>query len=147
MKAGDKANVKKFRKKTYMNGKAAWKNARKYAANRTETLKLMGIYYWLDEKQKKALEWWRKAVKTGYRLRARTELARTYLEIGKRLREEKSKFQKLNGIQADGYLKKAERLFRKMNLERDLRDLSEIKKVSVENGLDQYIVIEPKHRS
>jgi len=123
------------------------KNASKYAPNRTETLKLMGVYYWLTGRQKKALNWWGKALETAYRLRARTELSRTYLEIGKRLQEEKSKFQKWNGIHADRYLEKAERLFRKMGLERDLRDLNRSRQLPMENGLDRYIVIEPDNQS
>jgi tetratricopeptide (TPR) repeat protein len=147
IEANDKENTNKFQRKAYKLGEASLKNASKYAPNRTETLKLMGVYYWLTGRQKKALNWWGKALETAYRLRARTELSRTYLEIGKRLHEEKSKFQEWNGIHADKYLEKAERLFRKMGLERDLRDLNRIRQLPMENGLDRYIVIEPDNQS
>jgi hypothetical protein len=98
----------------------------KVASDKTETFKLMGVYYWHIGKQKKAITWWGKSIRIGKELGARTELSRTYMEVGKRLLEKKSKFQQLNGIQAGEYLEKARVLFQEMELEWDLEELDKI---------------------
>jgi hypothetical protein len=46
--------------------------------------------------------------------------------VGKRLLETGTKYKKLNGIDAKGYLEKAAVLFEEMGLERDLDNLKEI---------------------
>ena len=78
------------------------------------------------EKQGKALKWWDKAIKEGERLGARPDLSRTYFEVGKRLLEPQSKYKKLNGIDAKGYLEKARVMFEEMGLEHDLDELDRI---------------------
>jgi class 3 adenylate cyclase/tetratricopeptide (TPR) repeat protein len=125
--ANEQAKIVQFRKEAYHSGKAAVKNSLKFAADRTEVFKLMGLYYWLIGKQKRALIWWNKSIKTGEQLGARSELARTYMEVGKRLQEQKSKHEQLNGIQAQEYLGKARALFQEMELEWDLEQLDKIK--------------------
>lgn len=123
----DKSNIPQFRRKAYQSGKAAIKNSMKYAANKTEAFKLMGVYFWLIGKQDNALVWWDKSSNVGEQLGALPELARTYLEVGKRFLEKKSKFRELNGIQAEEFLEKAEALFEEMDLEWDLEELDTIK--------------------
>jgi hypothetical protein len=90
--SNNKTKISPFRKKAYRSGKALVKNSRKYAAGKTEAFKLTGVYYWLIGKQKKALAWWNKSIRMGEHLRARPELARTYMEVGKRLLEKKNKY-------------------------------------------------------
>ncbi len=51
------------------------------------------------------------------KLGARPDLSRTYMEVGKRLQEQKTKYKHLNGITADEYLDKAEKLFQEMDLQ------------------------------
>jgi len=87
----------------------------------------MGDYYWLVGKQRKALKWWDKSIKEGERLGARPDLSRTYMEVGKRLLEPKSKYRELNGISAKEYLEKAETLFEDMDLEWDLEQLERVR--------------------
>lgn len=62
----------------------------------------------------------------GERLGARLELSRTYMEIGKRFLEEKSKYDELDGISANEYLEKARILFEEMDLQWDLDELDKI---------------------
>ncbi len=116
------------RKLAYFHGRAAVKHAMKYAADRTEAFKLLGVYYWLINKQKKALKWWDKSIRTGEHLGARPELARTYMEVGKRLLEKKSKYRELNGISAEAYLEKARTLFQEMDLQWDLEELEKVER-------------------
>jgi hypothetical protein len=126
IQAGDKIKIKELRRKAHRSGTAAVKTAVKFAPNRTETFRLIGVYYWLIGKQKKALIWWNKSIKVGEQLGARPELARTYMEAGKRLPEQKSKYEQLNGIPAKEYLEKARALFQEMELEWDLEQLDKI---------------------
>jgi len=86
----------------------------------------MGEYYWLINKQKKALKWWDKAIKKGEELGARPDLSRTYFEVGKRLLEPDSKYKELNNISADEYLEKAKTMFQEMNLQYDLDELDKV---------------------
>ena len=88
---------------------------------------MVGQYYWLISKQKKAVQCWKRAIEEGERLGARPDLARTYMEIGKRLLEEKSKYKELNGISAEEYLEKARNMFEEMDLQWDLDELEKVK--------------------
>jgi tetratricopeptide (TPR) repeat protein len=125
--SNNKSRGSQLQKKAYRSGKAVVKNSMKVAGDKTEAFKLMGVYYWLAGEQKKALAWLNKSIKIGEQLGARPELARTYMEVGKRLLEKKSSSTRLNGISAEEYLGKAEALFKKMNLDWDLEELDKIK--------------------
>lgn len=121
------SHISQLLKRASQSGKAALRNSRKYAPYRTKIFRLMGRYYWLIGKQLKALKWWDKSIKEGERLGARPDLSRTYFEVGKRLLEPQSKYKQLNGIDAKGYLEKAEILFKDMGLEKDLDDLERVR--------------------
>jgi class 3 adenylate cyclase/tetratricopeptide (TPR) repeat protein len=125
---GNKSASIEYRKKAVKSGKKLLKAAIKVAQHRTEAYKLKGLYYWITNKQRSALNWWQKAIEAGESLDARLELSRTYYEIGKRLLEPKSKYKALNGITATAYLEKARELFKKMNLQWDLDELNKILK-------------------
>jgi hypothetical protein len=71
-------------------------------------------------KQKKAHRSWSQSIREAKGLGARTELARTYWEIGKRLIDGASRFQELDGIRADEYIEMAKALFKEIGLEHDL---------------------------
>lgn len=124
--AGDKREINKRCKNASRSGKKMLKNARKVACDLTEALKLMGIYFWTIDRQKKALMYWNKSIKEGERLGAHLELSRTYFEIGKRLSESKSKYNELQGIKTKEFLKMARSLFEKLSLHRDLYEFDRI---------------------
>jgi class 3 adenylate cyclase/tetratricopeptide (TPR) repeat protein len=126
IKAGDKIEISKYRKRTILSGRKAVKISRKYAPMRTEVLRQMGTYYWLIGKKKKAIKWWGRSIEEGECLGARLELSRTYFEIGKRLLEEKSKYQELKGVKTEEYLGKARSMFKEMDLQWDLDQLERI---------------------
>lgn len=100
--------------------------SKKIALYRTWIFRLIGEYYWLIGKQKKAIKWWDKSIQQGERLGARPDLSRTYFEIGKRLLEPQSKYKELKGINSQSYLEKARIMFEEMGLERDLDELDRI---------------------
>ena len=121
-------DIYKLRRSALRSGKLALSYTRKkVATERTESFKLMGIYYWLMNKQKKALRWWRRSIQEGERLGAKIELSRTYFEIGRRLLEPKSKYKELDGIKAWDYLDKARDMFEEMGLQWDLDELEKLK--------------------
>ena len=120
------SDVVEYKKQAYESGKAAVGNSNKYAPYRTKILRMMGLYYWLINSQKRAVKWWGKSIQEGERLGARPDLSRTYFEVGKRLLEPQSKYKELKGIDARGYLEKARIMFEEMGLERDLDELERI---------------------
>jgi serine/threonine protein kinase/tetratricopeptide (TPR) repeat protein len=127
IKSNEESKISKLRKKTNKSGKAAIKNAKKYAANKTEVFRYRGVYYWLVGKQKKAIGWWRKSINIGKELKALPELARTYMEIGKRLMEKKSKFNEMDGKEYKWYLNESEKIFKKLDLEWDIEEFSKLR--------------------
>jgi hypothetical protein len=72
------------------------------------------------------VKFWLKAITESKRVAARPDLARTYMEIGKRFLEDKSKYKALNGIGVEEYLEKAKELFLAMDLQWDLDALEKI---------------------
>ena len=124
---GSKAQSLQQQKTAFGFAKEAVRASKKYAPYRTWILRLMGDYYWVVGKQRKALKWWDRSIKEGERLGARPDLSRTYFEVGRRLLEPQSKYKQLNGIDGKGYLEKAEILFKEMGLERDLEDLERVR--------------------
>jgi tetratricopeptide (TPR) repeat protein len=123
----DKVKIKKYRSKAISAGMKSQKIANKYSFTKTETLKLIGTYYWIIGKQRKAMKWWHTAISEGQRMNYRLELSRTYFEVGKRLLEPKSKYKELDGIKADDYLEKARAMFVEMDLQWDLDELEKLK--------------------
>ena len=90
---------------------------------RPEALRLVGLYYWLIDNQSKGVKWWKRSIEEGNQLGLRPDLARTYMEIGIRFLEKKSKYKELNGISAKEYLEKARTMFKEMDLQWDLDEL------------------------
>ncbi|MCK4830508.1 hypothetical protein KA005_83090 [bacterium] len=121
-----KTNLSNLKKNAFISGKSAIKNSMKFAPNKPEVFRLMGLYYWLTGRQKEALKWWDKSINIGNYLGARPELARTFMELGKRLLEEKSKLRQWQGIEAEEYLNKARVIFEEMELNYDLQELEKI---------------------
>lgn len=117
------SDISIFSKKTIASGKVALKNSKNFAGDRIEIYRLFGRYYWLINKQKKAIKWWEKSIIFGDESCGRLELSRTYFEAGKRLSEKKSKFRELNNITSNEYLSKAKAMFEVMDLEWDLEEL------------------------
>ena len=139
--SGNPSAVKALQKKAYFSGKAAVRNSRKYAPYRPKILRYMGRYYWLSGQQSKAVKWWNKAIKEGKRLNARPELARTYFEIGKRLLEPGAKHTEVNEIGTEGYLKKANMMFRDMDLQQDQNELDKVTPLNTLTG--EVKIIDP----
>ena len=123
---GVRKESNKYKRKARKSAGKLLKVAKKVALIRTESYRLMGVYCWLVENQQEALKWWRKSIDEGERLRAKHELSRTYLEVGKHLLEARSKYKKLNEISADEYLEKARLLFEEMDLQWDLDKLHQL---------------------
>ena len=123
---GDQSRSIEFSQQAAKSSRMLLRVSRKAAQHRTESYKLAGVYYWLTNKQKKALKWWHKAIEEGERLGARLELSRAYFEVGKRLVEPKSDYRMLDGIKAEDYLERARVLFEEMDLQWDLDELSRV---------------------
>lgn len=115
---------RKYRKIAQNSGKEAMRNLSKYACNKTEIFRLKGIYFWLLGEQNKAVAWWKESINAGKDLGDRVELARTYMEIGRRFLEKKSNVRELYGLSSENYLDEARKVFEELNLLWDLEELS-----------------------
>ena len=124
--SNNKATIFEFKSRAGNSSKRLLLNANKSARIRTRALRLLGQYYWLISKQSKAVKFWKKSILAGKELVQRPDLARTYMEIGKRFLEEKSKYKELNGITASEYLQKARTMFQEIDLQWDLDELDKI---------------------
>ncbi len=127
---GNTPDISRYKKAALESGRKAYNNSKKFAGDRIEIYKLMGTYYWLINKQKKALKWWDRSIKFGEESGGRLELSRTFMEVGKRLLEPKSKYDKLNDVTAEEYLDKARTMFEEMDLQWDLNELEKAKSPS-----------------
>lgn len=88
----------------------------KWAGDRTEAFRLMGVYYWILDNQKQAPFGWGKNIRKGERIGVRLELSRTYMEVGRRLLEKESKYTEVNGLKAEDYLDQTRKHFLEMDL-------------------------------
>jgi len=119
----DRLNILKYKKRAFNSINKTLKTAKKYAPDKVEALKLTGTFFWLINKQKKALKYWVQSISEGKKMGSSLELSRTYFEVGKRLFERKSNFSELNKIKRNDYLLKARTAFKAMDLQQDLKDL------------------------
>jgi len=94
------------------------KRTRPIACDRTEAFRLMGCYYDLIGKKRKALAWYRRGVREGNALGARPELARLYMHLG--LFQLKHNIDRKDKVTTNACIDKALLLFNEMNLEWDL---------------------------
>ncbi|MGV7224518.1 MAG: adenylate/guanylate cyclase domain-containing protein, partial [Nitrospinales bacterium] len=101
LRSSNKPDFAKYRQHARKSCKNVLKNSKKYAPLRSAVFRLTGTFYWLINKQNKAVKYWQQAISEGERVGARPDLARTYMEIGKRFLENKSKHKKLNGIRVE----------------------------------------------
>ena len=106
--------------------KAALRTAAALAMIRTEVYRFAGSYFWLLGKAKRATRWWEESLREGQRLGARPELARTHVEIARRLLRSAEKTREVAGKPAAAHLEVARRLFVDLDLDRDLARLSEV---------------------
>jgi tetratricopeptide (TPR) repeat protein len=119
-------DLKKYVQQASKSVKKLLRSIKKFAFDRPEALGLIANYYWLIEKQNKAVKFWKEAVEINKRYDLCPSLARTYMEIGKHFLEKKSKYKELNGISAVEYLEKARVMFQEMDLQWDLDELDKI---------------------
>lgn len=123
----DKLLMPKCRKRAYNSCKKEIKNLKNHTIYSIFSLNLFSRYFWLIDQQGKAIKLWKKAIDRAKDFGVESpDLARTYMEIGRRLLEKKSKFKELNGIKAEEYLEKAREMFEKMDMQWDLDELERI---------------------
>ena len=96
--------------------KRALSVTRTVASQRTEALRLAGTSCWLENRRSAAFRYWSRSIRCGEKLGARPELARTWLEVGRRLDSR----QELDGVAGPEYRRRAERAFVELDLCWDL---------------------------
>jgi tetratricopeptide (TPR) repeat protein len=134
IKGGNRAEVSALQRNAFRSCRLLQKVAQKVAYHRTDSYRLTGAYYWMINKQKRALRCWHRAIQEGERLGARPQLARLYFEVGRCLLEEKGKYMKLDGLKGGEYLDKARTLFEEMKIESSLEELGRVTEKGVFSG-------------
>jgi tetratricopeptide (TPR) repeat protein len=93
-----------WRKSAHRSARAALRSAGRVAWRRTEVLRLVGRLHGLDGDGRRALRWLEKSVAAGEALGARPEIARTYAEVSRQLRNPACGQTRFRGLDADGCL-------------------------------------------
>ncbi len=115
--------LQKKGKEALQSGKKAAKVTKRARYNSVELYRYMGLYYWQTHKRNKAFKYWGRSIENGRAMGARPELARTYLEVGRHLLDEKGEKKTFSGLGAEDYLDMARKLFEDMDLTWDLGQL------------------------
>jgi hypothetical protein len=118
--------IHRYRKQALVSCRCMIQGTRKIAYDRPEAYRVMGTCLWLAGRQRAGLQYWKKSISACQQLGARVELARSYMEIGKRLIEPGTRYTSLEGVSGEQYLFKAEMLFLDLGLLWDLRALKGI---------------------
>lgn len=121
----DGGTARRIARRARGHAKAALQTAGRMARIRTETHRHIGSLAWLRGKKRKAAASWTEAIDVGRRLGARPELARTHLEIARRIGGE-SGFA-VAGIGGPAHLEEARRLFAETNLQRELAEVESVR--------------------
>ncbi|HEV7735452.1 MAG TPA: adenylate/guanylate cyclase domain-containing protein [Candidatus Binatia bacterium] len=110
--------------------RAAVRCSRAIARERTPVLRLAGRLEWLLGRHGRAMKHWQESMAEGESLGARPELARTFMEIGRRLLEPDSPVRELGGISATEFLERARAGFEALDLTADLAQLDVVRRAA-----------------
>jgi class 3 adenylate cyclase/tetratricopeptide (TPR) repeat protein len=119
--ASSKNHIQK-RKRLIKATKQLIKQSQKARANLTEAYRLHAIACCFLNKPVAAVKNFKRSIQAGTSYGAKLELSRTYFEIGKFLRDPKSKRERINGMNGTEFLVKAKAMFKEMNLNWDLAE-------------------------
>jgi len=89
--------------------------------------RLLGTYYWIEGKRKRAFSWWKKSIELTEKRMTPIDKARTCFEIGRRMKQAGLKYSSELGMSVEGVLQTAEAVFREYKLEEELAELQKIK--------------------
>jgi len=115
--AGDAGGARRLRSEAGRSARRAARIAKRVSWERTEIARLVGRYHWLCGRADTALEWWGRSIASGRALGARPELARTCLEIDRRLSERADREWDLLGAGPAAYRREGERLAAELGLD------------------------------
>ncbi len=117
------SDILQLRTAAYRSTKEAVQVSKRYAPFRTWILRLMGDYYWLVGRQRKAMKWYGKSIKeVSGSGQGRICLARTW-KWGKAPARTAQQIQRTGRLNAKAYLEKAEIIVPRNGLENDLDEL------------------------
>jgi hypothetical protein len=125
--AGDRRAIHAAAGRTKKAGREAVKVSRKLGRMRTEAFRLVGLYYWLVGRRKWAARCWLQSIQEGERLQAKPELARTYMEVGRRMAGPPQLVGNMRATDAAACLQKGRALLSEMGLEWDLEHLDVVR--------------------
>lgn len=125
VEAGKKNGHRLVRKETRRICREIIALTRRMSHERVEAFRLIGYFHFYSEKYATARKWLRKSIESGKKMGATVELARGYMVLGQLLTDPKCRYRLSNGMDGDGYLRKAAEQFRQFDLTWDLNRLEQ----------------------
>lgn len=122
---GERGRIAALRRRAKLDMKAAARTASVLAMIRTETYRHIGTIHWLLEDKRRAVRWWELSLGEGERLGALPELARTHLEVSRRISTGGGKPVAVARRDAESHREIAVRLLTGLGLTVELRSLLE----------------------
>jgi hypothetical protein len=107
---------KQLRKEIRKTARKSLRVVAKAAFEKVENYRLLGTYYWIIQRHRKALKWWEKAIETAEALGAKIELANTLEEVAGRLSEPGSKYETFKGESPEILKQRAEALIKEIGI-------------------------------
>jgi tetratricopeptide (TPR) repeat protein len=117
--AGSRSRWSRLVRRAHLSARQALRMSRSVARDRVEVYRLVGRLCWLIGDHERAIQRWQRGILEGERMRARPELARTYLELGQRLVAAGQGDRIVGDHRAAGYVERAERWLADLGLEPD----------------------------
>jgi tetratricopeptide (TPR) repeat protein len=114
--AGDAGAVRAARAQARQSRKVALRVSAKAAMRRVEVVRLAARQAWCEQQPRGALRWWERAAAEAESMEMRPELARTWAELGRRLREPQAEGLEFRGRDSTACLAEAESLFAALGL-------------------------------
>jgi serine/threonine protein kinase/tetratricopeptide (TPR) repeat protein len=116
LKEKDRHLQRALKKEIRKTARLSLKVIRKAAYEKVENYRLFGTYYWIIQRQGKALKWWDKALRTAEKLGAKIELANTLEEVAERLSQPGSKQTTFKGESPEIFKQRAEALIKEIGI-------------------------------
>jgi class 3 adenylate cyclase/tetratricopeptide (TPR) repeat protein len=124
--AGTRA-PRSIRRRARRNARRGARLASWAALRRAEMFQLVGTLAWLEGDGRRAARWWQRSLGAAAAVGMRPALARSHLEVGRRLLED-GRLEQVAGLDAEAHLERAERGFRELELEWDLGQLEALRR-------------------
>jgi tetratricopeptide (TPR) repeat protein len=116
LKEKDRNLQQQLKKEIRKTARISLKVIRKAAFEKVENYRLMGTYYWITQRQGKAMKWWGKALRSAEAMGGKIEWANTLEEVADRICRPGSKYTTFKGESPEILKQRAEALIKEIGI-------------------------------